>query len=517
MSKKIRLVVALLMMFTCALVCGNKAEAQTSGWKNGYFYIDGKKQTSRWITEGKNRYFLDKKGKKLTGWHRVGGAYYFFNAKGNNYKAKKKIGAQVTKLSDDVVTMGIDASEFQGSVDWNAVKASGVNFAMIRVGYGAGRYGNRSCKLDKRFREYVEEASEAGIQIGIYLYSYAVTPKQALAEAEFVIEQLDGVPVSFPVAFDIEDDYIIQHTTKEERTANARTFMDTIAAAGYYPMYYCNQNWYNNYLDTKALEDYDFWYARYTHEEPDGNQFPFTMWQSTSTQKMNGITENTVDVDFLYEDYFSEIDTRRQAAKYGWRTEGTRKYYYFCGERKTDGWFTMAGETFYLTKYGTAVGWITMDGKQYYFNNNGVMQTGFVKIGGKRYLFGDDGSLQYDTVEPGVTIDKDGVCRIKKGWYKDKNGKYFYRKSSGKLAKNEWIKTGGKKYYADANSRRTVGMKTIKGSTYYFDKDTGAMKKGWLTYKGRRYYFKSNGKMVKKSTIKIKGKKYTFDKKGRLS
>lgn len=515
MKKVIWMIAAAVMLLTLPGMTGQEVLAAENGWKDGYYYVDGKKQKSKWIKDGKDSYYLDSKGKKTTGWKKVGKSYYFFNAKGNNYKSGKDIGVKITKLSDSVISMGIDASQWQGNVNWEKVKSAGVKFVMLRVGYGKGRYGSKHCTLDKYFEKYVEGAAEAGIPIGVYFYSYATTPEQAQKEAEYTIEQLDGIPVSFPVAYDIEDAAILKKTTKSERTEMARTFMETVAAAGYYPMYYCNQNWYNNYLDTDKLADYDFWYARYTHEEPDSNEYPFTMWQATSTQKLSGITDNTVDVNFLYKDYGKAVKKRTAALKYGWHTEGGKKRYYYQGEPLKSGWLEIAGKKYYFKEHTVVTGFRTIDGKKYYFNSKGEMQTGFVKVSGSIYLFNDEGIMQMDTKEQGVTIDEDGVCHIKKGWYKDSKGKYFYRNSDGSLAKNKWITTKGKKYYVGSNRRRTIGFKTIQKKRYYFDKD-GVMKKGWLTYKGHKYYFKKSGEMVKGKTIKIKGKKYTFKKNGQL-
>ena len=491
------------------------ADTVKNGWNGNYYYKNNVKQKSTWIKDGKNTFYVNSQGKKVTGWHKIGKSYYFFNQKVNNYKQGKKIGTQITKLSNKVVTMGIDVSTWQGKINWNKVKASGVNFVIIRIGYGKGRYGSKSCTLDNRFTSYVKGASEAGLPIGIYFYSYATSEEQALKEAEFTIEQLDGVPVSFPIAYDIEDAYILKHTTKNERTAMVKTYMDTIAAAGYYPMFYCNQNWYNNYLNASDLKDYDFWYARYTYQEPNISEYPYTVWQATSTQKIDGITENTVDIDFLYKDYSKVIKTRKSALKYGWYKESGKWQYYYQGKKKKSGWFTIAGHTYYLSSAGAYTGWQTISGKRYYFNSKGEMQTGFTKIGSKRYLFSDKGILQMTTDAKGVTIDQDGVCHIKKGWYKDNKGKYYYRNTDGNLAKNKWITSKGKKYYVGSNKRRTVGFKTISGKRYYFASN-GVMKTGWLTYKGNKYYFKKNGEMVKDKTIKINGKKYTFKKNGQL-
>ena len=220
-------------------------EAKKNGWKKGYYYEDGEKVTNQWVRTGNHRYYVGENGKKLLGWNQIDSSYYFFNQKGNNYKTGKPNGAQITKLSNGTLTMGIDVSTWQGNVDWQQVKQAGVNFVMIRVGYGKGRFGAKKCTVDNRFRTYVDGASQAGIPIGIYFYSYATSEEDALEEAEFTIRQLEGIPISFPIAYDVEDAHILNLTTNELRTNLTKTFMDTVAAAGYYPMYYCNQNWYN--------------------------------------------------------------------------------------------------------------------------------------------------------------------------------------------------------------------------------------------------------------------------------
>lgn len=504
-----------VMAFALLNSISQQVEAATDGWENGYYYINGKKQKSTWIQDGKNRYYVNSKGKKIVGWKKIGKKYYYFNQTGNLYNSRKPLGVKLTTLSNHVVTMGIDASQFQGHVDWQKVKDAGVHFVMLRVGYGKGRYGAKHMTMDSRFKEYVEKANDAGIAIGIYFYSYATTPERALEEAKYTIEQLDGVPVSFPVAYDIEDDYIVKNTTTEQRTEMVKTFMDTIEAAGYKPMYYCNQNWYNNYLDADALEDYDFWYARYTYVEPDHDEYPYCMWQATSQQKLAGITENTVDVDFLYKNYFEDLQTRTSALKYGWYKEDGFYRYYYQGKPMKSGWISLAGKKYYISNRAASIGWKNIDGKKYYFDKKGIMQTGFVKISGNIYMFDDDGALTLNTTEPGIKIDEDGVCHIKKGWYQDAKGKYFYRNANGSIARNKWLSKKGKKYYVGSNGRRVIGFKTIKKKRYYFNKD-GVMQTGWLTYKTYKYYFRKNGQMVTNTTIRIKGKKYSFNGKGWL-
>ena len=217
----------------------------------------------------------------------------------------------------------------------------------------------------------------------------------------------------------------------------------------------------------------------------------------------------------MYKDFFKDAVVRNSALKYGWHKESGNLHYYYQGKKKENGWLTIGGYSYYLEKFNACTGWTTISNQKYYFNNDGQMQTGITRIGLKYYMFDEDGVLKTNTSEPGITVDSEGVCDIKKGWYKDSNGKYLYRNANGTLAKNKWITTKGKKYYVGTNMRRTIGFKTIDGKRYYFDKD-GTMKKGWLTYNGHKYYFKTNGQMVKGKTIRIKGKKYTFKKNGQL-
>lgn len=508
-----------------------------NGWSGGYYYVDGKLQKNKWVKDKHGTYYVNSEGKKVTNWKKIKGRYYYFNeAKGGILRnSKRKTGVRLSQLSNKVLTIGVDMSQWQGNVNWKKIKSAGVDFVMLRIGYGKGRYGASSCTIDPKFKSYVNGAKKVGIPIGIYFYSYATTPKQAQAEAEFVIENVQGIDIEFPIAYDIEDPAILEKTDNATRTEMTRTFMETIKAAGYTPMFYCNQNWYDNYLDSEKLSEYEFWFARYTYVEPDRTIYNYGMWQATSTQRMSGITENTVDLNFLYKDYFKLVDSRNAALKYGWYDEGDKLCYYYQGKRIKSGWFDMAGERYYFQNAGVVTGWKTIGDYRYYFNNKGEMQTGFIKIGDDIYLLNTEGIMQTTTDEPGVTIREDGTCSIKAGWYKRANGKYFYRYKSGEVAKNTWISKKGKKYYCDSKGYRVTGLKKIKGKKYYFDskgvmtkgwvtyksnryyfKSDGTMTTGWMKYKGKKYYFQSNGKMVHSKTIKIKGKKYRFNSKGHL-
>ena len=204
--------------------------------------------------------------------------------------------------------LGVDVSEFQGEVDWYAVKAAGVQFAMLRTGYRGMTQG--LLKEDQSFRQHLEEAANAGLDLGVYFFSQAVTPEEAKAEAEFVVEQLEGVELTYPVVFDWEDP-----VPTEELPANtlrayglsgqvvsqcAQAFCQTVKKAGYTPCVYFNKHQAYFFYDLDLVKDYDFWYAEY-------NPLPaccygFRMWQYSDSGTIPGI-ETTVDLNLCFKPY----------------------------------------------------------------------------------------------------------------------------------------------------------------------------------------------------------------------
>lgn len=194
---------------------------------------------------------------------------------------------------------GIDVSTWQGAIDWAKVKEAGINFAMIRLGYGSSN--GVGCSLDKYFTTNVEGALKCGVDVGVYFYSYALSPSAAAKEAAFVLEKLKPYAgrISYPVAYDIEDKSQ-QGLGKGTLTDMVVAFCAAIEAGGYYSIYYCNLSWRNNYLNSKKLERFDFWLAQWASTPT--SSVPFGIWQSTSSGKVPGINGN-VDLDTAYKDY----------------------------------------------------------------------------------------------------------------------------------------------------------------------------------------------------------------------
>lgn len=196
---------------------------------------------------------------------------------------------------------GIDVSKWQSEIDWNKVKADGIKFAMIRLGYGSA--DGTQCGVDGYFHKNVVNAVKAGIDVGCYFYSYALNVEAAKKEAQFVVDTLKdykGV-FTYPIAFDLEDPKQ-QSLGKTTLTNMVIAFGDIIEKAGYWCSLYSNLNWLTNILDDSKLTRFDHWVAQWASACTYKNKDITGMWQSSSTGKVNGINGN-VDTDVAYKDY----------------------------------------------------------------------------------------------------------------------------------------------------------------------------------------------------------------------
>ena len=190
---------------------------------------------------------------------------------------------------------GIDVSEFQGKIDWEKVKNSGVEFAILRCGYGMD-FSNQD---DVEYERNANECERLGIPYGVYLMSYANTVEKARSEAKHVLRLIEGHKISLGVWYDIEDNGTSGAINKETLTNIINTFCNTIKNAGYKVGVYANLNWLENKIEKTIKDNYDIWVAQYYSKcEYEGK---YIMWQHTSSGKVNGISTN-VDMNILYED-----------------------------------------------------------------------------------------------------------------------------------------------------------------------------------------------------------------------
>lgn len=198
---------------------------------------------------------------------------------------------------------GIDVSKWQGTINWESVKAAGVEFAMLRAGYGQGN-------IDAQFERNASECTRLGIPFGVYWFSYAYTPEMAKREAQFCMDAVRGYKPEYPVAYDFEYDSVDNaaekgvSVTKALASSLVRAFCEEVKAGGYYPMVYANPNYLAAYFDADIPKEYDIWLAKWPRD-PDIAVEPEQaggMWQYTSSGTVSGIT-GRVDLDAAYKDY----------------------------------------------------------------------------------------------------------------------------------------------------------------------------------------------------------------------
>ena len=242
---------------------------------------------------------------KYTGWQTLDGKVYFFTAEGNKVTGEQVIqGAKYNFASDGSLvvgsgTMGIDVSKWNGSIDWNAVKNSGVSYVIIRVGYRGSSQG--SLIDDPTFKTNIKGATAAGLKVGVYFFTQAVDEVEAVQEASMVLDRISGYKISYPVFLDVEGSGgrgdKIDSTT---RTAVCKAFCNTIQNAGYTAGVYANKTWLTSRMDAGALSGYKIWLAQYASTPTYTGRYD--LWQYRSNGKVSGISGN-VDLNLSYLGY----------------------------------------------------------------------------------------------------------------------------------------------------------------------------------------------------------------------
>lgn len=196
-----------------------------------------------------------------------------------------------TENGKKISYVGVDISKHNGSINFRSLKASGVDYVMIRL--GARGYSTGQLSLDDNFAENMEEAVEAGLDIGIYFYSQAINQEEAVQEVNFVVQNLEPyrAHITYPVAFDMEnvsnDKARIDQLSRDDKTTITSSFLSGIQAAGYAPMIYGNKEWLIKNIDLAKLQDYDIWLSQ--DEDIPDYPYQYTMWQYTTTGVVNGI------------------------------------------------------------------------------------------------------------------------------------------------------------------------------------------------------------------------------------
>lgn len=200
---------------------------------------------------------------------------------------------------------GIDVSKYQSSINWKKVAGDGVEYAFIRLGIRGSSEGK--LVLDDTYIDNVEGALENKVNVGVYFFTQALNKKEAVEEAEFVLENIKDYNITYPIVLDVEEIVTknprTKDMTKQEWTDVCIAFCDTIKEAGYTPMIYGNLKTFMLMVDLEQLEDYEKWFAYYS--TPLYFPYEFSVWQYTSTGSVNGI-KGDVDINISMKEWGNE-------------------------------------------------------------------------------------------------------------------------------------------------------------------------------------------------------------------
>ena len=386
-------------------------------------------------------------------------------------------------LPDGATAQGIDVSEHQGRIDWDAVKASGIDFAILRVGFGAPSFRGR---VDYQFNRNISECERLGIPYGVYLYSYAWDDRQAAEEASMVIDCLSGHNPRLPVYYDLEDNSIIANGRQSGIASRAQVFCNRISAAGYKPGIYANLNWFNNILTDSVFKSgsWDHWIAQYNWRCDYTGKYSF--WQYASNGRVPGINGN-VDVNYAYVD----------VSLYFWQLKDGTWYYATADGKAYTGWLRLGGSWYWLDPDAggaMAIGLHECNGSTYWFDASGAMATGWVLDGGTWCYATGSGALASGWLSlNGAWYWLDPSTHAMATGLHECNGSLYWFNSSGAMATG-WALDGGTWYYATGSGALARGPVSVGGVPYCFDARTGAMLTGYQTdAHGVRRYFGSCG------------------------
>lgn len=404
-----------------------------------------------------------------------------------------------TSILKGALAKGPDVSRWQGTIDWKKAKADGVEFAIIRLGWGS----NYSSQDDSQLRYNVQQCEKYDIPYGFYLYSYANTAAKNESEIDHVLRLLKGTHPAYPVYYDMEDSGTTGKCSNATIRSYAVNFCKQIKAAGYTPGVYASLSWWNSKLSTSQLDVYERWIAQWNST---GCTYSRTwkLWQCADDYHIDGIS-GRVDLNFAYKK-FGSSSSGTSGGSAGWVTKNGNKYYYDTnGDLIKRKWFTVGGKQYYATSTGAILRSTYGRVKNYYygFSSSGARYEDVtVEINGTDHHFNRAGQaylcVRYATANlnkrsgPGLEYGIEGkfkkgekvrVVRKEGGWWQDTNGSWV---SSNYLSKTA----------ASSSSSGTTSKATYKKVGNYY------------------YGFDANGNKYKDKTVKIGGKTYHFNKAG---
>lgn len=236
-----------------------------------------------WQTIDGQKCYFDKNHNKVTGKQVIGGVEYDFGESGT--------------VSAGSGSLGIDVSKYQPSINWAAVKSSGVDYVIIRCGYRGSSTG--ALIEDPYFKSHIKGAKAAGLKVGVYFFTTAVTEAEAVEEASMCAYLCNGYGLDFPIFMDCESSPRAGYNgmSASQRTAIIKAFCNTVRSAGYSAGVYANKTWLSSYMNAGELSGYKIWLAQYNSAPTYSGKYD--MWQYTSKGSVNGIS-GYVDMNKCY-------------------------------------------------------------------------------------------------------------------------------------------------------------------------------------------------------------------------
>lgn len=400
-------------------------------------------------------------------------------------------------------TIGIDVAKYQGEIDWTAVKDSGVEYAIIRVGNRG--WGSGSVVVDPTGITNLQNAKAAGLKVGAYIYSQAITVDEGVEEADFAMGQISasGVTLDLPVVIDYEyasewdastNQYITTgrlyeaNLSKEQATDVVNAFCNRVKSNGYDAMVYANKSMLEDQLYADQISG-KVWLAHYINETPYAGSYDY--WQYTDKGSVPGIN-TTVDMDFWYVE-------NKPTGYTGWKIVDGKKYWYDndvmatskeAYDPSSDGWYWFDADGIMATNKDVFIP-TNADrtaGKWVRYDENGKMRKGEDYRYGGWYWFDP---ITGEMIKGFVNIP-DGTPEGKWVYYDPINGQmhhgescingnwYYFDDCTGKMAHGE-VNRNGWYYYDEITGIMAHGELNRNGNWYYYDQITGIMAHGWVT------------------------------------
>ena len=311
------------------------------------------------------------------------------------------------------ICKGIDVSYHNGTIDWKRVKQSGVEYAIIRCGYGT----NDKNQDDKKWEENVKGCIDNNIPYGVYLYSYADTVEKASSEADHAIRLLQGKKLKYPVYYDLEEDKLRDKISKKTIADIAQTFCDKLSAKGYTVGIYANKDWFTNYLTDSRFNNWTKWVAQYN--TVCNYKGKYDMWQCSSTGRVPGISGN-VDLNYsysLFENSHGGGNTNNGGT--------TTKY--------PDGLNEIEGELYYFknNRIDTSYSGLAQYGNEWYYIENGKVKWNYTGLAqhGIEWFYIEKGKLNWN---------HSGIVEYNNQWFYVERGRLNWNYTGLGQSGNDW-------------------------------------------------------------------------------